>query len=201
NRIESSDSGSYVSALHGTEARNEAALFVKAYAVSCLLASQLRILKHAMRFATSFVAAFVRDAKSVFNDILSIGAADDVATTNHRAVIEISRIATRWHEGLADDCHNPIDLQTSKLVRLEDLHHFPYGRGGRVEGIASIEETSKFVRHVGMAIEGSDLARRNKESTMLRQSSFHTRWWTNALFAWHAGIIDVDTIGGRICHE
>lgn len=77
----------------------------------------------------------------------SVTALDLRATGIHRAVMEISGIATRWPGRLADDCDTLIDLWTNKFGRLEDLRPFLYGRGGRLEGIASIEETSKRVCH------------------------------------------------------
>lgn len=78
---------------------------------------------------------------------LSVTALDLRATGIHRAVMEISGIATRWPGRLADDCDKLIDLWTTKFGCLEELHPFLYGRGGRLEGIASIEDTSKLVSH------------------------------------------------------
>jgi hypothetical protein len=74
-----------------------------------------------------------------------VTALDLRATGVHRAIMEISGIATRWPGRLADDCDELIDLWTAKFGRLEDLHPFLYGRGGRLEGIATIDETSRLV--------------------------------------------------------
>jgi hypothetical protein len=73
----------------------------------------------------------------------SITALDLRATGIHRAVTEIAGKATRWPGRLADDCDRLVYLWTAKFGRLSDLHPFLYGRGGRLEGIASIEESSK----------------------------------------------------------
>jgi hypothetical protein len=74
-----------------------------------------------------------------------VTALDLRATRVHRAVMAISGIATRWPGRLADDCDELIDQWTAKFGRLEDLRPFLYGRGGRLEGIASVHETSKLV--------------------------------------------------------
>ncbi|KAL5429010.1 hypothetical protein PMIN05_010897 [Paraphaeosphaeria minitans] len=89
----------------------------------------------------------LHDISQALKTFSSITALDLRATGIHRAVMEISGIATRWPGRLADDCDELIHLWTTKFGRLEDLHPFLYGRGGRLEGIASIEETSKLVSH------------------------------------------------------
>ena len=75
----------------------------------------------------------------------SITALDLRATGIHRAVMEIAGIATRWPGRLADDCDKLVESWTAKFGRLEDLHPFLYGRGGRLEGIATVEESSNAV--------------------------------------------------------
>lgn len=67
------------------------------------------------------------------------------ATGIHRAIMEISGVATRWPGRLCDDCNKIIKIWTSKFGKLQDLHPFLYGRGGRLEGIASGMELSKQV--------------------------------------------------------
>ena len=67
------------------------------------------------------------------------------ATGIHRAVMEVAGIATRWPGRLADDCDKIISAWTERFGSLKDLHPFMYGRGGRLEGIASAEEFSKAV--------------------------------------------------------
>jgi len=74
-----------------------------------------------------------------------ISALDLRATGIHKAIMDISGKATRWPSRLIDDCDMIIELWTSRFGRLKDLHPFLYGRGGRLEGIASMEETSKTV--------------------------------------------------------
>lgn len=74
-----------------------------------------------------------------------ITAMDLRSTGIHKAILDISGIATRWPGRLADECDKIINIWSAKFGRLEDLHPFLYGRGGRLEGIASIEESSKQV--------------------------------------------------------
>lgn len=75
----------------------------------------------------------------------SVTALDLRATGIHKAVMEISGMATRWPGRLADDCDQLISLWSARFGRLEELHPFLYGRGGRLEGIASIDETNRLV--------------------------------------------------------
>lgn len=63
----------------------------------------------------------------------------------HKAVRDIAGIATRWPGRLCDDCDKIISIWTSKFGRLDDLHPFLYGRGGRLEGIASVSEYTREV--------------------------------------------------------
>lgn len=69
------------------------------------------------------------------------------ATGIHRAVLEVAGTATRWPGRLVDDCDRVILVWTGKFGRLEDLRPFMYGRGGRLEGIASAGEFSRTVTH------------------------------------------------------
>lgn len=90
----------------------------------------------------------LHDIFQALKNSYALTALDLRATGIHRAVMEIAGRATRWPGRLADDCDKLIDLWRANFGRLEDLHPFLYGRGGRLEGIASIEETSKAVsRH------------------------------------------------------
>ena len=74
-----------------------------------------------------------------------ITALDLRATGIHRAIMEVAGTATRWPGRLADECDKIINIWTTRFGRLDELHPFMYGRGGRLEGIASAEETSKAV--------------------------------------------------------
>lgn len=67
------------------------------------------------------------------------------ATGIHRAVQDIAGVATRWPGRLCDDCDRIISTWTARFGPLVDLHPFLYGRGGRLEGIASASEYSKEV--------------------------------------------------------
>ena len=65
------------------------------------------------------------------------------ATGIHRALQDIAGKATRWPGRLCDDCDRLISLWTVKFGSFNDIHPFLYGRGGRLEGIASIVEYSR----------------------------------------------------------
>ena len=67
------------------------------------------------------------------------------ATGIHRAVQEIAGVATRWPVRLCNDCDKLISIWTARFGPLSELHPFLYGRGGRLEGIASATEYSKEV--------------------------------------------------------
>lgn len=75
----------------------------------------------------------------------TITALDLRATGIHRAVKDIAGIATRWPRRLCDDCDKIITIWTSKFGRFDELHPFLYGRGGRLEGIASVSEYTREV--------------------------------------------------------
>jgi hypothetical protein len=75
----------------------------------------------------------------------TVTALDLRATGIHRAVLEVAGTATRWPGRLADDCDRIISVWQSKFGRLEDLRPFMYGRGGRLEGIATVGEFSSAV--------------------------------------------------------
>lgn len=77
----------------------------------------------------------------------SITALDLRATGIHKAVKDIAGIATRWPSRLCDDCDKIITIWQSRFGRFEDLHPFLYGRGGRLEGIASTREHTPEVSH------------------------------------------------------
>lgn len=87
----------------------------------------------------------LHDIFQALKNFSSTTAFDLRATGIHKAVMEIAGIATRWPGRLADDCDTLIDLWTARFGPLEELHPFLYGRGGRLEGIASPEEFSKEV--------------------------------------------------------
>lgn len=90
-----------------------------------------------------------------------ITALDLRATGIHRAVQDISGVATRWPSRLCDDCDKIITLWTTKFGALNDLHPFLYGRGGRLEGIASATEYTREVGGVRVRIISSDMACRH----------------------------------------
>jgi putative methyltransferase len=75
----------------------------------------------------------------------SITALDLRATGIHRAVHDVAGVATRWPSRLCDDCDIIIASWTAKFGPFCQLHPFLYGRGGRLEGIASAAEHSREV--------------------------------------------------------
>jgi len=76
----------------------------------------------------------------------NITALDLRATGIHRAVQDIAGVATRWPGRLCDDCDKIIALWTAKFGPFKELYPFLYGRGGRLEGIASATEYAQEVR-------------------------------------------------------
>lgn len=70
------------------------------------------------------------------------------ATGIHKAISDISGVATRWPARLCDDCDRILSIWSVKFGSLTILHPFLYGRGGRLEGIASSTEYSKEVSSV-----------------------------------------------------
>ena len=75
----------------------------------------------------------------------NITVSDLRATGIHKAVQDVAGVATRWPGRLCDDCDRIVDIWTSKFGSFRDIHPFLYGRGGRLEGIASINEHSREV--------------------------------------------------------
>jgi hypothetical protein len=74
-----------------------------------------------------------------------ITALDLRATGIHRVVQDIAGVATRWPGRLCDDCDKIILIWTTRFGPLGELRPFLYGRGGRLEGIASVHEDSREV--------------------------------------------------------
>jgi len=75
----------------------------------------------------------------------NITVSDLRATGIHKAVQDVAGVATRWPGRLCDDCDKIIDIWTAKFGSFNDIHPFLYGRGGRLEGICSINEHSREV--------------------------------------------------------
>lgn len=67
------------------------------------------------------------------------------ATGIHRAIQDIAGVATRWPGRLCDDCDRIVALWSEKFGPFSELRPFLYGRGGRLEGIASAAEHSRDV--------------------------------------------------------
>lgn len=75
----------------------------------------------------------------------SITVSDLRATGIHKAVQDIAGVATRWPSRLCDDCDRIIEIWSVKFGSFGEIHPFLYGRGGRLEGIASVHEQSREV--------------------------------------------------------
>jgi hypothetical protein len=88
----------------------------------------------------------LHDMFQVLRTSTTITALDLRATGIHKAVIDVSGIATRWPGRLCDDCDKIINIWTAKFGRLEDLRPFLYGRGGRLEGIRSLNNSTTLNR-------------------------------------------------------
>ncbi|KAF2715723.1 hypothetical protein K504DRAFT_33427 [Pleomassaria siparia CBS 279.74] len=131
----------------------------------------------------------------------TISALDLRATGIHRAVMEVAGTATRWPGRLADDCDKIILVWQKKFGALENLRPFMYGRAGRLEGIASATEFSKgaLIQRWQKLCPQKILSERSHSTGDLGFSA--GSWWINPLFAHHAGIIDLDTTDGGICHD
>ncbi|ORY05925.1 hypothetical protein BCR34DRAFT_42403 [Clohesyomyces aquaticus] len=130
-----------------------------------------------------------------------ITALDLRATRIHKAVQEVSGKATRWPGRLADDCDRIIAVWEAKFGKLHQLHPFMYGRGGRLEGIASKEEFSK-----------AALVKRWAHQCPWRITPKKSRrhgdlgfppgsWWLNPIFAHYAGMLDLESTDGGICYD
>lgn len=78
----------------------------------------------------------------------TITAHDLRATGIHKAVKEIAGIATRWPGRLCDECDKIIAVWTDKFGPLDNLPPLLYGRGGRLEGIATFNESTTEVSYV-----------------------------------------------------
>ncbi|EMD94822.1 hypothetical protein COCHEDRAFT_1191617 [Bipolaris maydis C5] len=129
----------------------------------------------------------------------------------HRAVKDIAGVATRWPGRLCDDCDTIIDIWTAKFGSLNAIHPFLYGRGGRLEGIASVHEQSRDLCAWTNLSEQALLKRwaktcpqniHPKRSHRLGDLGFVAgSWWINPLFAHHAGIIGLESCDGGTTYD
>jgi hypothetical protein len=108
------------------------------------------------------------------------------ATGIHKAVQDIAGVATRWPGRLCDDCDKITDIWTAKFGPFSEIHPFLYGRGGRLEGIASVSEYSREVSSryfpitfdARLIVVGGRLCSSDGLKRVLRRSilSIHTSW-------------------------
>ncbi|EMD58764.1 hypothetical protein COCSADRAFT_58043, partial [Bipolaris sorokiniana ND90Pr] len=119
----------------------------------------------------------------------------------HKAVKDIAGVATRWPGRLCDDCDTIIDIWTAKFGSLNAIHPFLYGRGGRLEGIASVHEQSRDA----LLKRWAKTCPQNihpKRSHRLGDLGFVAgSWWINPLFAHHAGIIGLESCDGGTTYD
>jgi hypothetical protein len=91
------------------------------------------------------------DVLILHETFIALGNARDItaldlrATGIHRAVLDIAGVATRWPSRLCDDCDKIVSIWTARFGPLKELHPFLFGRGGRLEGIASVTDFSREV--------------------------------------------------------
>ncbi|EUC49453.1 hypothetical protein COCMIDRAFT_61313, partial [Bipolaris oryzae ATCC 44560] len=136
----------------------------------------------------------LQNAKNItFSDLRASGI--------HRAVKDIAGVATRWPGRLCDDCDTIIDIWTTKFGSLNAIHPFLYGRGGRLEGIASVHEQSRDA----LLMRWARTCPQNihpKRSHRLGDLGFVAgSWWINPLFAHHAGIIGLESCDGGTTYD
>ncbi|KAH6872240.1 hypothetical protein BKA58DRAFT_314118 [Alternaria rosae] len=123
------------------------------------------------------------------------------ATGIHKAVQDIAGVATRWPSRLCDDCDKIVDSWTAKFGPFSEIHPFLYGRGGRLEGIASIHEYSREALLKRWA-ETCPEKIHPKRSHKLGDLGFVAgTWWINPLFAHHAGIIGLEACDGGTTYD
>ncbi|KAI4623296.1 hypothetical protein J4E83_004689 [Alternaria metachromatica] len=123
------------------------------------------------------------------------------ATGIHKAVQDVAGVATRWPSRLCDDCDKIVDSWTAKFGPFSEIHPFLYGRGGRLEGIASVNEYSREALLKRWA-ETCPEKIHPKRSHKLGDLGFVAgTWWINPLFAHHAGIIGLEACDGGTTYD
>ncbi|KAF2997968.1 hypothetical protein E8E13_006319 [Curvularia kusanoi] len=126
----------------------------------------------------------------------TVTARDLRATGIHKAVKDISGIATRWPGRLIEECDKLIVTWTDKFGPLDNLPPFLYGRGGRLEGIGSVNESTldtlldRWREHCPEKVD-------HKVSHRHGSLGFSPgTWWIGPIFAHHAGIIGIESVKG-----
>lgn len=131
----------------------------------------------------------------------NITVSDLRATGIHKAVQDISGVATRWPSRLCDDCDKIISVWQAKFGPFRNLHPLLYGRGGRLEGVSSIMEHSREALFRRWANTCPDKLH-PRRSHRLGDVGFRAgAWWINSLFAHHAGIIGLESVEGGITYD
>jgi len=93
------------------------------------------------------------DALALHDEFIALQYAHEItildlrATGIHRAIQDIAGVATRWPGRLCDVCDQIILIWSARFGHLSDIHPFLYGRGGRLEGIATVSQYSREVCH------------------------------------------------------
>ncbi|KAL6705608.1 hypothetical protein ACN47E_006555 [Coniothyrium glycines] len=131
----------------------------------------------------------------------TISLTDLRATGIHRAVRDIAGVATRWPGRLCDDCDEIISVWTVKFGPVHDLHPFLYGRGGRLEGIATPAECSREALLKRWAETCPEKIHPNRSHRHGDLGFKAGAWWINPLFAHHAGIIGIESCEGGTTYD
>ncbi|KAG9191491.1 hypothetical protein G6011_10225 [Alternaria panax] len=123
------------------------------------------------------------------------------ATGIHKAVQDIAGVATRWPGRLCDDCDKIIDIWTAKFGPFSEIHPFLHGRGGRLEGIASIHEHSREALLKRWAQTCPEKIHPKRSHKLGNLGFVAGQWWINPLFAHHAGIIGLEACDGGTTYD
>ncbi|CAN9123172.1 unnamed protein product [Alternaria alternata] len=123
------------------------------------------------------------------------------ATGIHKAVQDIAGVATRWPSRLCDDCDKIIDIWTAKFGPFSEIHPFLYGRGGRLEGVASIHEYSQEALLKRWAETCPEKIHPRRSHRLGDLGFVAGQWWINPLFAHHAGIIGLEACNGGTTYD
>ncbi|KAK7535064.1 uncharacterized protein J3D65DRAFT_604485 [Phyllosticta citribraziliensis] len=119
----------------------------------------------------------------------------------HMAVTDVCGKATRWPKKLAEGCDHVVDVWTERFGRLTDVRPRLCKSEGRLNGICSGLEMTRdgLIRYwTDVDPDIMDKQRAMKHGCLDFKPG---DWWINGMFAFHAGIIDLQSTGGGICAD
>ncbi|KAK8190137.1 uncharacterized protein BKA78DRAFT_353593 [Phyllosticta capitalensis] len=119
----------------------------------------------------------------------------------HMAVMDVCGKATRWPKKLAEGCDQIVDVWTERFGRLAEVRPRLCRSEGRLDGICTGLEMTRdaLVRYwAEMDPEIMDKKRGMQHGSLDFKPG---DWWINGMFAFHAGIIDLQSTGGGICAD